>query len=73
MKHDAVYVDAIETTIRALRSLLAKAMVDVTVACKDLDQKQHLAAVGAIIPMTETLQSAAALHAAVLVLNREIR
>jgi hypothetical protein len=73
MKHDAVYVDAIETTIRALRSLLARAMVDVTVACKDLDQKQHLAAVGAIIPMTETLQSAAALHAAVLVLNREIR
>ena len=73
MKHDAVYVDAIETTIRALRSLLARAMVDVTVACKDLDQKQHLAAVGAIIPMTETLQSAAALHAAILVLNREIR
>jgi hypothetical protein len=73
MKHDAVYVDAIDTTIRALRSLLARAMVDVTVACKDLDQKQHLAAVGAIIPMTETLQSAAALHAAVLVLNREIR
>ncbi len=73
MKHDAVFVDAIDTTIRALRSLLARAMVDVTVACKDLDQKQHLAAVGAIIPMTETLQSAAALHAAVLVLNREIR
>jgi hypothetical protein len=73
MKHDAVYVDAIDTTIRALRSLLARAMVDVTVACKDLDQEQHLAAVGAIIPMTETLQSAAALHAAVLVLNREIR
>ena len=73
MKHETVFVDAIDTTIRALRSLLARAMVDVTVACKDLDQKQHLAAVGAIIPMTETLQSAAALHAAVLVLNREIR
>jgi hypothetical protein len=73
MKHQAVYVEAIDTTIRALRSLIAKAMVDVTVACEDLEQKQHLAAIGAIMPLTETLQSAAALHAAILVLNREIR
>ena len=73
MKHETVYTEAIETTIRALRAMLAKAMVDVTVACTDLEQKQHLAAVGAIMPLTETWQSAAALHAAVLVLNREIR
>ncbi len=73
MKHQAVYIEAIDTTIRALRALIAKAMVDVTVACKDLEQKQHLAAIGAIMPLTETLQSAAALHAAILVLNREIR
>ncbi len=73
MKHEAVYVEAIDATIRALHALLARAMVDVTVARKDLEQKQHLAAVGAIMPLTETLQSAAALHAAVLVLNREIR
>lgn len=73
MKHEAVYVEAIDANIRALRSVLARAMVDVTVACKDLEQKHHLAAVGAILPLTEILQSAAALHAAVLVLNREIR
>lgn len=73
MKHESAYVEAIDTTIRALKSVLAKSMVDVTVACKDLDQKHHLAAVGAIMPMAETLQSAMALHAAILVLNRQIR
>lgn len=73
MKHESEYVEAIDTAIRALRSFLAKAMVDVTVACKDLDQRQYLAAVGAIIPLAETLESATTLHAAVLVLNRQIR
>jgi hypothetical protein len=73
MRHETIYIEAIDASIRALRSLIAKAMVDVTVACKDLEQEQHLAAIGAIMPLTETLQSAAALHAAVLVLNREIR
>ena len=73
MKNESAYINAIDTTIRALRSVLAKAMVDVTVACKDLEQKQHLAAVGAIMPMAETLESAKALHAAILVLNRHVR
>jgi len=73
MKHQAAHANAIDTIIRALRSVLAKAMVDVTVACKELDQEHHLAAVGAIVMLAESLEAATSLHGAILVLNRQLR
>ena len=69
---DATYDIALAATIISLRHTLARAMVDATTACKDLEAGQYRAAVGAVIPIDQTLKDARALLDTIFILNRNL-
>jgi hypothetical protein len=69
---DTIPSSALATTIISLRHTLAGAMVDATTACKDLEDGNVRAAVGAIIPISQALDDARALVQTIFILNRNI-
>jgi hypothetical protein len=69
---DAIYKTALAATIILLRHTLARAMVDATTACEDLEAGQYRAAVGAVIPIDQALKAARALLDTIFILNRNL-
>jgi len=69
---DATYDIALAATIISLRHTLARAMVDATTACQDLENGNPRAAVGAVIPISYALDDARALLQTIFVLNRSL-
>jgi len=64
--------DGIAANIHALHDILAKAMVDATTACQNLENGRRRAAIGAVVPIGQALQDATSLVAVILLLNREL-
>ena len=69
---DSIYKNGLAANIISLRHTLARAMVDATTACKDLENGQHRGAVGAVIPIRQALDDAQALLESILILNRNL-
>jgi hypothetical protein len=69
---DQIVQSGLAATITALRHTLAQAMVDATTACRDLEDGNPRAAVGATIPIGQALQDARALLDTILILNRNL-
>jgi hypothetical protein len=69
---DAIYKNGLAANIISLRHTLARAMVDATTACKDLEDGQHRAAVGAVVPIRQALDDARALLDSIFILNRNL-
>ena len=69
---DDIYRDGVAANIISLRLTLAKAMVDSTTACKDLEDGRLRAAVGAVVHISQALDDARALLDSVFILNRNI-
>jgi hypothetical protein len=69
---DDIYRNGLAANIITLRHTLARAMVDATTACKDLDEGHHRAAVGAVVPISQALDVARALLDTIFILNRNI-
>ena len=67
---DTIPSSALATMIISLRHTLAGAMVDATTACRDLENGNPRAAVGAVIPISQALDDARALLNAIFILNR---
>jgi hypothetical protein len=70
--NDTIHSSALTATIISLRHTLAGAMVDATTACKDLENGNPRAAVGAVIPISHALDDARALIQTIFVLNRNL-
>jgi hypothetical protein len=64
--------NALTATIISLRHTLARAMVDATTACQDLENGNPRAAVGAVIPISQALDDARALLNTIFILNRNL-
>jgi hypothetical protein len=69
---DAIYKNGLAANIISLRHTLARAMIDATTACKDLENSQYRAAVGAVIPIDQALKDARALLDTIFILNRNL-
>jgi hypothetical protein len=69
---DGIHKNGLGATIISLRHTLARAMVDATAACKDLEAGQYRAAVGAVIPIDQALKDARALLDTIFILNRNL-
>jgi hypothetical protein len=69
---DPVFQKALAATIISLRHTLARAMVDATTACQDLENGNPRAAVGAVIPISYALDDVRALLQTIFVLNRNL-
>jgi hypothetical protein len=72
MTESTLNENALAATIISLRHTLARAMVDATAACKDLENGQYRAAVGAVIPIDQALKDARALLDTIFILNRNL-
>lgn len=70
--NDAFYKNGLAANVIALRHTLAKAMVDATTACKDLEDGNPRAAVGAVVPIDQALRDARALLDSIFILNRNL-
>jgi hypothetical protein len=69
---DAIYKNGLAANIISLKHTLARAMVDATTACKDLEDGQLRAAVGAVVPISRALDDAQALLDSIFILNRNL-
>jgi hypothetical protein len=69
---DDICKNCLAATIITLRHTLARAMVDATTACKDLEDGNPRAAVGAVIPIDQALKDARALLDTIFILNRKL-
>ena len=63
--------DIIDSHIRTLRALLTDGINLATTACEHLQRDERLAAVGTILPIQDLLAHATAIHAVILLLNRQ--
>jgi hypothetical protein len=72
MTDATAYTTALTASILLLRHTLAKAMVDATTACKDLEDGNLRAAVGAVVPIGQALNDARALLDTIFILNRNL-
>jgi len=72
MTHRIVYAsDIINYHIRTLHALLTDAQKLAATACEHLRHNERSAAVGAIVPIDDLLAAATAIHAVILLLNRQ--
>jgi hypothetical protein len=69
---DTFYKDGLTANVIALRHTLAKALVDVSIAHKELEDGNFRAAVGAVVPIGPALQDAKALLDSIFILNRQM-
>jgi hypothetical protein len=69
---DTIIENGLAAAIIALRHTLAKAMVDATTACKDLEDGNPRAAVGAVVLIDNALNDARALLDTIFILNRSL-
>jgi hypothetical protein len=72
MTESTLNENALAATIMSLRHTLARALGDATTACKDLENGQYRAAVGAVIPIDQALKDARALLDTIFILNRNL-
>jgi hypothetical protein len=67
-----LYRSGVAANIISLRHTLAKAMVDATTACKDLEDGHLRAAVGSVVHIGQALDDARALLDSIFILNRNL-
>jgi hypothetical protein len=69
---NSIFKSALAGNIHALHDTLSRAMVDATTACRDLEDENPRAAVGAVVPIAQALQDARAILDTILILNRQL-